>query len=126
MLMALHTAACVLALIQYKYAVRVGRMKTVFEKGRSLCSSVSVLWEGFCLEESLKYLVGPECFSIAVKAALLSAFVSVLVFRSVCVTGSCGNQLFSTTNEHHPHHQSCLSCFMNFMKYSDVSSNSTH
>lgn len=46
--MALHTAARVLALIQYEHAVRLGRIKdgALLERGGSRCSSVSKLWEG--------------------------------------------------------------------------------
>lgn len=54
---------------------RANKDGALFERGGSLCSSVSILWEGFCLEESLEYFVGPECFSIPPEAALLSACV---------------------------------------------------
>lgn len=47
-LMALHTAACVLALIQYECAVKTRANKdgALFERGGSHCFSVSKLWEG--------------------------------------------------------------------------------
>ncbi len=74
-LMALHTAACVLALIQYEHAVRLGRIKTVrCLKEEVHCAPLSASFgRGFCLEESLEYFVGPECFSIPPEAAFLSA-----------------------------------------------------
>lgn len=65
-LMALHTAACVLALIQCERAVRLGRIKTVrCLKDRAPLSAS--FGRGFCLE----YFVGPECFSIPPEAAFL-------------------------------------------------------
>lgn len=96
-LMALHTAACVLALIQYERAVRLGRIKT----GRCLkeevhCAPLSASFgRGFCLEESLEYFVGPECFSIPPEAVFLSVCVRAIVSRCVCVLGARGNRLLT-------------------------------
>lgn len=109
-LMALHTAECVLALIQYEHAVSLGRMKTArCFREEVRCAPLSASFgRGFCLEGSLEYFVGPECFSIPPEAAFLSACVWAIVSLCVCVLWACGIQLLRTTNEQLPY-QSRLS-----------------
>lgn len=91
-LMSLHTAACVLALIQY---CKTNNDAALFEIGGSLRSSVSKLWEGILSRgEPWIFFVGPECFLIPPEAAF-PACVWAIESLPVCVLGACGNQLLT-------------------------------
>lgn len=121
-LMALHTAACVLALIQYEHAVRQGRIKTsaLFERGGSVRSSVSKLWEGilsreepwiFCRPPSVPRYLQRQLFCLPVCERLC---LSVFVYLK-----HVGTNCLRTTNEQLPYHQSRLSrlCELYYNRY---------
>lgn len=61
--------------VQARCKTRANKDSTLFERGGSLCSLVSMLSEGFCLEENREYFECPECFPIPPEAAWLSACV---------------------------------------------------
>lgn len=120
-LMALHTAACVLALILYERAVRLGRIKAVrCLKEEVHCAPLSASFgRRFCLEENLEYFVGPECFSIPPEAASLSACVRGMCLSVFVYLEHVGTNSLRTTNEQLPYHQSRLSrlCELYYNRY---------
>lgn len=115
-LMALHTAACVLTLIQYKHAVRLQRIKTVFEhclKEEVHCAPLSVCFgKDSVLRGTLNILRALSVFPLPPEAIGLSGCVcEYWCFAVFVYLKHVGTNFVSTTNEQFPYHQSHLSRF---------------